>query len=326
MHQVRVHQNLLIHHPSSKLWYLSRALDPMGTGVVRLGYAELSQFKESKSTVYRWAKQGKELGFFRDYKSEDGVFTIYLGGLIPVCLTNKIRDWGAVTTVDITDALENRKQIAAKIATLAAQERSRYAAKNSMKARERKHYKLPTVDDILALVSDSSPTLLVNRGVTSVAGVLSVGGGQIKVDATFVPFGASQDSISAELDCHPTTLRSYLKGINRFQIVQTKDEYQHIYLGIIHDAGYCESGDISYFERDENTITLYESNGRSSSSKPGGHRIEKNRFFLDCSGQVFLRRCNLYQINLRLESMRYARSKYKALLKRMQNDEMGLKP
>jgi hypothetical protein len=321
---VRVHQDLLLIHPCVILYYLCRFYDKSGSGRVVLTYAELSILKISKPTLYRWLKEGVRFGFFRSYRSENGVFTIRLGSLFYICLVNKLNGWGSVATVDFTELLEGYKTVAAKMATLAAQERSRYAARNSMKARERKHYKSPTVDDIFALSTDASPQL--PRGEFSVAGVISVGGGQIKVDDTFVPFGASQDSISAELDCHPTTLRSYLKEVNRFQLVQTKPEYQHIYLGIIHDAGYCESGDISYFERDENTITLYESNGRSSSSKSGGHRIEKNRFFMDCSDRVFLRRCNLYQINLRLESMRYARSKYKALLKRMQNDEMGLKP
>lgn len=314
MRQVRVHQNLLIKYPCAELWYLAKAFDPMGSGRVELGCAELSLLKQSMPTIYRWLKDGLRLGFFRSYRSEKGVFTIQLGGLLHVCLTNKLDGWGAVTTVDITDVLEGRKPLAAAIATLDAQNRSRYAAKNSMKSRERKHFTPPTVDDILALSSDASPQL--PRGDFSAAGVISVGGGQIKVDETFVPYGASQDSISAILGCHPTTLRSYLKDIIRLQIVQTKPEYQHILSGINHNASYCESGEVTYFEVDDKTITLYEKNGRSSASKSGGHQIEKNRFFTDYSGQVFLKRCNLYQIDFLLESMRYTRSKYKELLKR----------
>jgi hypothetical protein len=273
-------------------------------------------------TIYRWLKEGVRLGFFRRYKSENGVFTIRLGSLLHVCLINGLDGWGAVTSVEITDLLERHKQIAAAIATLDAQNRSRYAAKNSMKARERKHLAPLTIEDILALSSDASPQL--PRGNFSAAGVISVGGGQIKVDESFTPFGASQDSISADLGCHPTTLRSYLKDVNRLQIVQTKPEYQELNLALSHEAGQWQSGDMAYFEVDDKTITLYEKNGRSSASKPGGHRIEKGRFFED-SGQVFLRRCNLYQIDLHLESMRYTRSKYKGLLKRAaENGKVGI--
>jgi len=251
-------------------------------------------------TIYRWLKEGVRLGFFRRYKSENGVFTIRLGSLLHVCLINGLDGWGAVTSVEITDLLERHKQIAAAIATLDAQNRSRYAAKNSMKARERKHLAPLTIEDILALSSDASPQL--PRGNFSAAGVISVGGGQIKVDESFTPFGASQDSISADLGCHPTTLRSYLKDVNRLQIVQTKPEYQELNLALSHEAGQWQSGDMAYC----------------------GHRIEKGRFFED-SGQVFLRRCNLYQIDLHLESMRYTRSKYKGLLKRAaENGKVGI--
>jgi hypothetical protein len=326
MRTVRVHQNLLIKYPCADVWYLAHAFDPMGRGVVELGYAELSLLKQSKSTIYRKLKDGVKLGFFRGYEAKNGVFTIYLGGLIPVCLANEIKDWGAVATFDISQVLEDRKQLGVFLATLNAQNSSRYAAKNSMKARERKDLRVLTADEIFALASDSSPTLLVNRGVTSEAGIISVGGGQIKVNEKFIPFGASQEAIAAELNIHPTTLRSYLKYVNRYQIVQCKPEYQELYLSLIHEAGSYHCGDVSYFERDDNTITLYEKNGRSSASKPGGLRVEKDRFFMDYSGRVFLRRCNLYQINLELESMRYARSKYKRLLKRVENDPIGFLP
>lgn len=319
MSQVRVHQNLLFIHPCVILYYLCRYYDKSGSGRVVLTYAELSRLKQSMPTLYRWLKQGVRLGFFRSYRSENGVFTIRLGSLYHICLTNKMNGWGAVATVDFAELLDGHKTVAAKMATLEAQNRSRYAAKNSMKAKERKHYKSPTADDIFALASDASPQL--PRGDFSVAGVISVGGGQIKVDETFVPFGASQNYISAELRRHPTTLRSYLKEVKRFQIVQTKPEYQHVASALSYDAPYCESGDVSYFEVDDKTITLIERNGRSLASKPGGHLIEKSRFFEDCSGRVFLRRCNLYQIDLQLESMRYARSKYKKLLKRAETTQ-----
>lgn len=321
MSLVRVHQKLLLLHPCVILWYLLRWLDTTGSGRVVVSYAELSLLKVSMPTIYRWLKEGVRLGFFRRYKSENGVFTIRLGSLLHVCLINGLDGWGAVTSVEITDLLERHKQIAAAIATLDAQNRSRYAAKNSMKARERKHLAPLTIEDILALSSDASPQL--PRGNFSAAGVIGISNGQLKVDESFTPFGASQDSISADLGRHPTTLRSYLKDVNRLQIVQTKPEYQELNLALSHEAGQWQSGDMAYFEVDDKTITLYERNGRSSASKPGGHRIEKGRFFED-SGQVFLRRCNLYQIDLHLESMRYTRSKYKGLLKRAENGKIGI--
>lgn len=323
MSQVRVHQKLLLLHPCVILWYLFRWLDTTGSGRVVVGYAELSLLKVSMPTIYRWLKEGVRLGFFRRYKSENGVFTIRLGSLLHVCLINGLDGWGAVTSVEITDLLERHKQIAAAIATLDAQNRSRYAAKNSMKARERKHFPVSTVDDIFALVSDASPQL--PRGDFSVAGVIGISNGQLKVDETFNPFGASQASISAELGIHPTTLRSHTKDIIRLQIVQAKPEYQELNLALSHEASRWQSGDMAYFEVDDKTITLYEKNGRSSASKSGGHRIDKGRFFED-SGQVFLRRCNLYQIDFHLESMRYTRSKYKELLKRAENGKMGKTP
>ncbi|WP_016948718.1 hypothetical protein [Anabaena sp. PCC 7108] len=318
MQEVRVHEQLLIQHPAFKLWYFLRAHDKLGRGWVVVGFPELSLFKESQSTIYRWLNQGQSLGIFRRYNWKNGQLTVWLGGLFPTCLKFGIKNWGATSTIPLEMLLESngRKNVATALATQDMQSRSRYAATHSLNRRERKFYKLPTVDDIFNQASDTSPKL--RRGVKTVPGVIAVTDNRILADNTFIPFGASQKRISENLACHPTTMRRRLDkmGVKSRQIVQTKPEYAEINFALEHEAHSWESGDVSYYQVNQESITLIEKNGACSASRRNGHLMTPKRFYQAKSGKFFIYRCNLYNLDFKLESMKCARMRFKRLLKR----------
>lgn len=314
--QVRVHEKLLTQHPSMKLWYFLRAYDSHGQGRVVVGYEQLCQLKESKSTIYRWLQQGKSLGIFRSYNWKNGQLTVWLSGLFTVCEKFGIKNWGTTATIPLELLLSSngRNNVATALATQDMQSRSRYAATHSMIKRERKCYKLPTVDEIFSLASDTSHKLL--RGVKTLPGVIAVTDKRILTDKTFIPFGASQKRISEELACHVTTLRRRMNkmGIKSRQVVQTKPEYAEINFALKHEAKSWKSGDVCYYQVSQETIILIEKNGACSASRRNGHIMNPGRFYQGKSGKFYIYRCNLYNLDFKLESMKCARRRYKKRL------------
>lgn len=320
---VRIHKSILLRHPAAKLWYVCRAADSQGRGRIELSVSEWQILKVSKSTIYRWLREGRDIGLFRIYEFRpDGSLYVSLGGLPKVCKESGIASWGPVTTVPLGEILDGfMRSLASAIQTQDLQEKSRYTAGQSLNDLERRCFKIPTAVEIL---SQTSPKLA--RGV--VPGLVHTGPDKLFVGRSFIPFGASQERICTELNaetrsCGVTTrtLRNHLKrlGVDRRQLVQAKPEYKEIGTAI----GYRASGHKAKGEADiwfhwevcrgNPAIRFHEPNGKSSATRVGGHLLQPDRFFR-YFGADWIYRCNLYSLVYDLTSMKRSRSQYKRSL------------
>jgi hypothetical protein len=334
--ELRVHSQILSLFPCSLLWYFCRAHDTNGTGSIELSLGDLTLLRQSKSTIYRWLAEGKRLGFFRDYSWKNNILSVFMGGLFPTCEGSGLDSWGAAATIPLELLLQpnGRRIIATGINTQDLQHRSRYAATHPTTKRDSVH-KLPTVDDIFGLQDKSDEILLkTDRGaslIASIPGVEKVTSRQVVTNELFVPFGASQDRISESLNQHPSTSRRHLTqlGIPKRQLVQTKPEYSDVLTYFEGGSNHCFfgnpdngfSGDIGFIRVDDSHLRLFERNGNTRSRKQGGHSVRSQRFYQASDGRVFIYRCNLYQIDFKLDSMRKLRQKWK---KRTKMAKMGL--
>lgn len=299
---VKIHRAIALRHPAARLWYVCRALDTKGTGRVNLFAEQWQLLKVSKSTIYRWLREGTALGLFRNYWWEGERLSVSLGALAKACLKSGMKSWGTSAIVSLGEILEGRlRSLASALTVQDLQEKSRFAAKSALNELERRIYKIPTAADTLNLTSQNTA-----RGV--VPGLVHVGADKIFVGRSFVPFGVSQERVCEDLNAEetscgvcPRTLRNHLKrqGIERRQLVQSKPEYRAIGSAIAHRA----AGD---------AIHLEEFNGKTSAKRPGGHLLKPERFFRYL-GADWLYRCNLYALAHELSSCKRSRHNYKKL-------------
>lgn len=315
---VRVHQSLLVLHPCSKLWYFCRGLDRHGEGKIVLAPQQIERLKESKSTIYRWLREGRELGLFTCYWWCGNTLKVILGGLIKACIKSQVKNWGTAAVVPLEELLEGngRRKIAIAIATQDLQERSRYAAKSQLNSLERRCFDVPTVDQLL-----NPPTSQKLDG-GGTRGVVHLGNSRLFVGRSFIPFGVSQSRVCEVLNSQPTscgvsrwTLRRQLEklDVTKRQITQAKPEYKELSNVIELGAAswMCKSdADVSFRYVDTGVILLNEPNGKSSSRREGGHRLQTDRlsrYF----GAAWLYRCNLYNLSYTLTSMKATRRNWK---------------
>lgn len=299
---IRIHRAIALRHPAAGLWYVCRALDTKGTGRINLLAEQWQLLKVSKSTIYRWLREGTALGLFRNYWWEGERLSVSLGALAKACLKSGMRSWGTAAVVCLGDILEgNLRSLASAISVQDLQEKSRFAAKTALNELERRIYKIPTAAETLNLTSQ-------NTACGVVPGLVHVGADKIFVGRSFVPFGVSQERVCEDLNAEetscgvcPRTLRNHLKrqGIERRQLVQSKPEYRKIGSAIAFGA----AGE---------TIHLEEFNGKTSAKRPGGHLLKPERFFRYL-GADWLYRCNLYALAHELSSMKRSRHNYKKL-------------
>jgi hypothetical protein len=319
--QVRIHRALLLLHPCTKLWYFCRAIDASGEGKVLLPQNQWQILRESKSTIYRWLREGKELGIFRRYWWAGNTLRIILGGLFKICKVSNIKSWGTAARVYLAELLEKgRRALACAITTQDLQQRSHYAAIRQLNKLDKKTLRPPTVNQLL---DDSQTSPKFTRG--GIRGVIGTGDSRIFVNQRFTPFGVSQQGVCDTLNSEPTscsvsprTLRRHLDqlGVVKRQLVQTKPEYREIranfsdYLCTSYTCKFNE--DIYYRARGD--LRLYEPNGCSSSHREGGHvltegKLQDKRYF----GAFWMHRCNLYLLDERLTSMKYSRYCWKKI-------------
>lgn len=318
--QTRLHASILLLTPASKLWYLCRALDQDGQGHVVLSPQQLEILEEKKSTIYRWLKEGKELGLFRRASFTGNTLKIILGSLWRTCKKARIKNWGAVAdNVPLAEILKNngRRATATAITIQDWQERSRHAAKNQLNALERKCFDIPATADVLN--SQTSPKLTSG----GIRGVLHVGEKRVFVGRSFIPFGVSQKRISSELNAQPAScgvsVRTVQRHVERLevkhrQIMQARREYREIAHRIKQGATswQCKSdADISFtWGSQPDEIVLHERNGNSSARRQGGHTIKLDQL-CNYSNTHWRYRCNLYLLKYELTSMRATRYQWK---------------
>lgn len=314
---VRIFTGISLKKAWARLWYLCRGVDSQGRGVVQLPWAATCQLMgNSLPTLYEWLREGKKAGAFRKCSFRANSLHIWLGGLYKVCRQLELENWGTVVTVPLITIFDRRlfKQAATSACAQNLQEKSKYKAKLVLKERERRCFKIPDAADILNIPQQSFQKLV--RG--QVAGIIHVSQQRIFAAANLIPYGASQVAIADELNVCDRTVRRHLAaaGIDRKQLVQTKDAYQLIKSALNHEADFCkDDSGIFYTRVSQDEIVLTEPSGISSYYRPGGHRLKKNRFFL-YRGRVWLYRCNLYNLDHSLTSMRAARRSYKNLIGR----------
>jgi hypothetical protein len=318
--KVRVHRAVLLLHPCSKLWYFSRALDKQAEGKIILIPQQLQLLNESKSTIYRWLREGRELGLFRRYSWQGNTLKLILGGLKKACKRSQITKWGtAADEVPLSELLQpnGRRMIASAITTQDLQERSRYAARKQLNKLERRCFEIPTAEQLLN--SQTSPKL--DSG--GIRGVVHLGNSRLFVGRSFIPFGVSQNRVCETLNSEPHscgvsrwTLRRHLDklGVKSRQVVQARREYHEI-TNVINLGGTswtCKSdADISFrWTNEPDKIILNEPNGNSSARREGGHRLKLDRLFR-YFGTSWMYRCNLYSLNYKLTSMKVTRWQWK---------------
>lgn len=315
---VRTHTALLLLHPCSKLWYLCRAIDPSGRGYVTVTQQQLQMLNESKSTIYRWLSDGKKLGFFIAYRFRGNTLHASLGGLLRVCRQNSIRHWGATAAVNPDEILSsNGRRVTASLITIQAlQASSHYAARHQLTELERQRYPVPEVNDLLNLQTSQK---LASGGTP---GVLHVTDTKIWVSRRFVPFGVSQERVSEELNSRDRscgvssrTIRRHIATaeVTHKQIVQGKGEYTQIGKAIEHGSTSYKANDVLFHwsAREPEKIVLRETQGISKAQKEDGHTIPVKQLFKHRGGRYWLNRCNIYQLDFELKSMRFTRNKLK---------------
>lgn len=299
---VKIHRAIALRHPAARLWYVCRAIDTKGTGRINLFAEQWQILKVSKSTIYRWLREGTALGLFRNYWWQGERLSVSLGALAKACLKSGMKSWGTAAVVCLGDLIEgNLRSLASALTVQDLQEKSRFAAKSALNKLERRIVKIPTAAETLNLTSQNTA-----RGV--VPGLVHVGADKIFVGRSFVPFGVSQERVCEDLNAEetscgvcPRTLRNHLKrqGIERRQLVQAKPEYRAIGSAIAFGA----AGDV---------IHLEEFNGNTSAKRPEGHLLKPERFFRYL-GANWLYRCNLYALAHELSSCKRSRHNYKKL-------------
>lgn len=318
---VRVHSALLLLHPCSKLWYLCRALDPEGRGYVVLDQQRLLLLGESRSTIYRWLAEGKELGFFVKANFRGNSLHASLGGLLRVCKKNNIRHWGATALIPLEEILSGngRRTTASLITIQAFQSSSQYAAKHQLKTTDRAKHPIVSVPELLNFQTSQK----LERGGTP--GILHVTDTKIWVSRYFIPFGVSQERASGELNSHKhscgvsvRTLRRHVdsSAVPHKQVIQGKGEYTEIGNAIANGATSHKakgSQDIIFHwsAKEPEKIVLRESQGTSKARRDEGHTILPKQLFRYLGGRYWLNRCNVYDLSFELKSMRFTRKKLK---------------
>lgn len=313
---VRIHSQIVQGRPWARLWYLLRANDTSGRGIVSISIGEIWWLLEaSQSTVYEWLRDGRKAGAFRKYRITKGNLTVWLGGLHKVCQKLGLQSWGTVAEVPLTEvlALTSLRAVATAATTQERQHQSFIAARRSLNERERQYYQISDAITILNQAGQSS--LKPDKG--QVPCLIWVGGKRIFVSKGFIPFGASQSAIAKELGCSERTLRRHLSGVTRRQLVQSKNAYTLIESALKWDAEryYLSEENIGYKVCSDGEMRLHEPNGNSSAVRRQGHLIHKERFF-SYAGKTWMYRCNLYQLDMTLASTRTSRNRYKLLIRR----------
>lgn len=236
--QTRFHSNLL-RYPCLRLWYLARSQDGIGRGIVSLDWDEvLKTLGISRATLYRYLKDGKNLAAFRSWSKKGAKLTLWLGSLFRVCSTLKLENWGAVDDLAIWEVLDQYREFATLLTVNQIQEKSFYAKKQEI-AEERtillsNSAKSKWVRKIKRSLEKYAPIHLFSQGKLSsssakgqeVPCVLEKRGRQLFVSEGFPVYGASQNTIAAELKISDRTIRRHLQkmGVESVQICQRDDK------------------------------------------------------------------------------------------------------
>lgn len=195
--EIKVHTGLEKAKPALRLWYLAKAMS--NTGIATLSLKEAAEtLKVKERTIKHYLHQGKQFGYFRDWKREDDAITIYYSSLVSICVAHGFSiGYSAFIS---TDQLHSLKQILTEIAAQALQVASYHAARREQERLGHTDANLPLPEHYFP----DSPSLLSK-------GVLGFYGNVLLVDQSVVPIGGSQAGIAELIDRHPQTVKRRLK-------------------------------------------------------------------------------------------------------------------
>jgi len=308
--RTRVHSTLG-RYPWAKLWYLLRALDKPGSGLVKVYWSSLKHWLGAKqSTIYEWLRQGKLAGAFLGYKSDGHYLTIALGSRNKVCKNLQLRHWGFTALISVKEIIQNLRGVLTGITTQALQEKSHRKAIHSLTDQEQKVFRVAKASTIIKqgkTTCSNTP-----KRVTKIPCLLHVSDRFAFVSRGFIPHGVSQERVGNELGITDRTVRRHLKklDVESRQIVQAKGDYDLLLAGIYHDIPQVWGGsgavDIDQLPNKPGHYKLTETNGLSSNNNRGKSIVTIDRFF-KYWGKTWLRRCNVYDLSFELVSSRTAR-------------------
>ena len=238
VNEISVRASLKIHgkiarKPFGGLWYLCRGVDPQGTGKVEILVPEALTFlNTSDTTFYRWLKDGKEAGAFREYKSiGKNKIRIFLGSKEAVCKKLGITDWQSTTEIPLWQLFNNpdlplwkflgiepnkltlRQQVTL-FQTYWMQKRSIEAAVEAEKKEVQEKRKR------------RKPCLRKFSGVNGKPTSQSSAGRDIRFLRNKLPIGASQKGIGDSLGITEQTVKEHQRGVGRFQQAHKKKPHE----------------------------------------------------------------------------------------------------
>src|SRR5919199_3710429 len=230
---VRIHTGLVHGKPWARFWYLCRAIDLSGAGIVEFDVHDVCHLlKVCRPTLYEWLRKGRAAGAFRCYRFRKNKLKVYLGGLHKYCLALGVSEWGEVALVPLTDILEGMalKSHATALQTQVEQVRSRVACIRSLKKQERQSTKIPEPEIFLKQGKQSSQKPAKGQATF----LLWTARKRMFVCKSFFPYGASQERIAGELGISDRTVRRHLDylGVERRQLVQAKAAYKTVAQGM----------------------------------------------------------------------------------------------
>lgn len=298
----RMHAQL-IRRPWAKLWYLARGTDQRGRGIVCLSWETIRQATgAATSTIYEWLRHGKRDGAFRYWTSRKDAVIIFLASRNRLSAALGLQDWGATAVVTLREILQQSRFLGTEAQILKQQEASRYAA---IKQKQIKGIRVPRPETVLNAESQIFPSSSQPDSGATVNCVLHVDTGRVYVAGGFIPYGASQRSVSRFLGVSDRTVRRHIKrqGMTAKQLAQYKPEYKQLKRALDFEASECGSASMLWQDwnhRSARETTVLITDGR----------------LVEWLGKVWLLRCNLYgsPIAQQLTSEKYARLKYKKYL------------
>lgn len=205
--EIKVHTGLERAKPALKLWYLAKAMS--NTGIAHLSLKESAEtLKVKKRTIKHYLHQGKQFGYFRDWKRDGDEITIYYCSLVSICLAHRFSiGYSAFIS---TDQLPSLKQILTEITAQALQTASYHAARREQERLGNTNANLPLPEHYFP----ESPSLLSK-------GVLGFYGNVLLVDQSVVPIGGSQKGIGQLIERHPQTIKRRLKSTMKRRIAHS---------------------------------------------------------------------------------------------------------
>ena len=199
--------------PELALWYYCRGLDTQGSGKLSITRKAIEEgFNITRTTMWRWLNNK---ALFRHYKYDPktGAYTIYLTGLVNVCVALNVKNLGGIGESDTV------QDLAAQAALIEAQ-------------------KLQAQSAYLAKLNDSDWTLVKPEAYFDGLGepLLDISTGsktarKIKLKEvrefnnrplmilrnTALTYGASQKGIASRLDISVGTVSKLLRSAQKFQ-------------------------------------------------------------------------------------------------------------